>query len=223
MATKNHCLSGKNDLLFGKPLNDQYSNLNLNQKNHNFNADQAQSKSAKNNSRKNENYAVTKLSDFTDSVDLQAKRESSSWNKSNKHLSSNILNLKQKSEEKDELEKPKNTNRSTLSLHITAFENSIEADTSDLNECEIEASKTVKQGFVGSSFFVKNLFEFPRQQEDPSNQPEVMQFKSSQRLRNPNEENLNINKRKIEQQNRRQIVLAQDILKEQCDYCEIGL
>uniref|UniRef100_A0AC34FZU0 J domain-containing protein n=1 Tax=Panagrolaimus sp. ES5 TaxID=591445 RepID=A0AC34FZU0_9BILA len=97
------------------------------------------------------------------------------------------MNFNHESGEENEFMKSKSANNSTLSLHIAAYENLIEPDTSDLNFRKTESSKQV---FIGSfSSSIANPFEFPRQQKGGRNHPEVMQFKASQRLRNPNEAN----------------------------------
>uniref|UniRef100_A0AC34F1R3 Uncharacterized protein n=1 Tax=Panagrolaimus sp. ES5 TaxID=591445 RepID=A0AC34F1R3_9BILA len=130
---------------------------------------------------------------------LQAKKDSKSWKKSNKD-SSSFLNL-QENEEKNEFKKDaKCLNSSTLSLHIAAYENSIESDLadSDSNEKEslkkkdlIKKWKGAKQFAVGSSSIIENPFEFPRQQNNRANRPGLMQFSASQRLLNPNQADAN--------------------------------
>ena len=65
------------------------------------------------------------MSDYDDS---KAKKDSSSWKKSSKHLSTSLLNLNHDDyEEKDAMKMSKNLNSSTLSLHIAAYEDSNES------------------------------------------------------------------------------------------------
>uniref|UniRef100_A0AC34FZ72 Nonsense-mediated mRNA decay factor SMG8 n=1 Tax=Panagrolaimus sp. ES5 TaxID=591445 RepID=A0AC34FZ72_9BILA len=88
-----------------------------------------------------------------------------------------------------------NNNNSTLSLHIEAYENLVECDSESIEGLKSDGIKTdffknfenAQHRLHGSTSFIQNPFEFPRQKkEDQSNDPEVMQFKTSQRLLNPN-------------------------------------
>uniref|UniRef100_A0AC34FWH3 Uncharacterized protein n=1 Tax=Panagrolaimus sp. ES5 TaxID=591445 RepID=A0AC34FWH3_9BILA len=108
------------------------------------------------------------------------------------------------SEEKDEFKKSKSFNNSTHSLHIATYENSAEA-TADSDGVKNEKAqkkggenlglskkwKTSNDFIDGLKLIIQNQFEFPRQQDTVSGRPEVMQFKASQRLLNPNQMNAN--------------------------------
>uniref|UniRef100_A0AC34GW68 [Histone H3]-dimethyl-L-lysine(36) demethylase n=1 Tax=Panagrolaimus sp. ES5 TaxID=591445 RepID=A0AC34GW68_9BILA len=86
-----------------------------------------------------------------------------------------------------------NLNSSTLSLHIAAYENTIAFESRSIGDKMEEKAnlnkqwKNVKQLFLCSSSAIQNAFEFPRQQKnDATKTPELMQFKASRRLLNPN-------------------------------------
>uniref|UniRef100_A0AC34GXS6 RecF/RecN/SMC N-terminal domain-containing protein n=1 Tax=Panagrolaimus sp. ES5 TaxID=591445 RepID=A0AC34GXS6_9BILA len=136
---------------------------------------------------------------FLDFNDLQAKNTSTSWNKSCKGLSSNLLSFDRNCNEKDELKSAKNLNNSTLSLHIEAYENYTETDSPNVKKEDGLKEKDKKLGLKNKWKIVKkvyncptsaiqNPFEFPRQQENEAiTSPEIAQFTASQRLLNPNE------------------------------------
>uniref|UniRef100_A0AC34G5Q5 Uncharacterized protein n=1 Tax=Panagrolaimus sp. ES5 TaxID=591445 RepID=A0AC34G5Q5_9BILA len=147
--------------------------------------------------------AVPKLSDDDNS---RARKDLTSWNKSQKSVTSRFWNFdcdipREKYEVKREKDSD-STNNSTLSLHIASYENSIEATSDTLNnekECLKKKSeksafdKSAKQFVAGSLSLNQNIFEFPRQQEnDAVSTPEIAQFKASQKLLNPNTMHQNV-------------------------------
>uniref|UniRef100_A0AC35GK61 Uncharacterized protein n=1 Tax=Panagrolaimus sp. PS1159 TaxID=55785 RepID=A0AC35GK61_9BILA len=91
----------------------------------------------------------------------------------------------------------KTLKNSILSLHIEAYENSIKAETDLFNVKnnkyltkeklgQNKNQKNTKQIFTVSNFVIQNPFEFPRQQSDKVSEPEMLEFKASQRLLIPN-------------------------------------
>uniref|UniRef100_A0AC35EZ96 Uncharacterized protein n=1 Tax=Panagrolaimus sp. PS1159 TaxID=55785 RepID=A0AC35EZ96_9BILA len=77
-------------------------------------------------------------------------------------------------------------------IDISAYENSTEAAAFDsslkkANFGTIQNHENVKQILPVSTFLIQKPFEFPRQQNEKVSEPEVSQFRGSQRLFNPNE------------------------------------
>uniref|UniRef100_A0AC35F6S0 Uncharacterized protein n=1 Tax=Panagrolaimus sp. PS1159 TaxID=55785 RepID=A0AC35F6S0_9BILA len=193
MTTKkchNLPIKGIRNLVISDPSNSKYSNLNLNQINRNStNAFSESSKNAKIEERK-----VLSFDDFAKTNDLQ-KSSHSSWNKSTKELSRNFAN--NAFEKEDTFKKRSATksakNSSTLYLQIAAYENSIEENLFDREKEGLRQNGLIKKRENGKEIFknsvIHNPFEFPRQQNEERSQPEVSQFKASQRLHNPNQMN----------------------------------
>uniref|UniRef100_A0AC35F138 Uncharacterized protein n=1 Tax=Panagrolaimus sp. PS1159 TaxID=55785 RepID=A0AC35F138_9BILA len=158
----------------------QYNNLNLNQ-NHQFSTNSFFKTS------KNVTIEKRKVSnnDYTNNKDLQ--KDPHSWKKS-------ALNYENYNSKKEDELKKQNFNSSTLSFHIEAYENSIEANLFDGNkDCKNflnKQRKNLKQICIES--VIQNPFEFPRQQQENDDEekvPEISEFKASQCLINPNQMN----------------------------------
>uniref|UniRef100_A0A914R7L0 Uncharacterized protein n=1 Tax=Panagrolaimus davidi TaxID=227884 RepID=A0A914R7L0_9BILA len=78
------------------------------------------------------------------------------------------------------------TNNSILSFHISAYENSNEASADSFNKSFQKSWLVQKQKEINpaSTFVSQSQFEFQRQQNDKVDEPEVAQFKASQKLCN---------------------------------------
>uniref|UniRef100_A0AC35FPC4 Uncharacterized protein n=1 Tax=Panagrolaimus sp. PS1159 TaxID=55785 RepID=A0AC35FPC4_9BILA len=112
------------------------------------------------------------------------KKKLQSWEK----FSKTFPTLNEENNDSKKRWKNKNTlnamNKSTISLHISAYENSIASDLFDDENIEElkKQNSASKQSFTGA-FEIQNPFEFPRQQSgDQRSEPEIMQFLASQRL-----------------------------------------
>uniref|UniRef100_A0A914QVC9 Small ribosomal subunit protein mS23 n=1 Tax=Panagrolaimus davidi TaxID=227884 RepID=A0A914QVC9_9BILA len=130
-----------------------------------------------------ESYSKPNNEKYCVSDNFEEKEKLQSWQKSSKSSTLNEDNNNFKKERKNG-----NTLNSTRSLHITAYENSIASDLfgneniGGLKKEKFGSIKTSNQSFIGA-FKFQNPFEFPRQQRgDRRNEPEVAQFKASQKL-----------------------------------------
>uniref|UniRef100_A0AC35GV88 Uncharacterized protein n=1 Tax=Panagrolaimus sp. PS1159 TaxID=55785 RepID=A0AC35GV88_9BILA len=183
MTTKEQFLKDKSKS-FGNDNSNRYSNINLDQNQKCLDFSIVQSNSKSNNDK------------------LCEKEKSQKWNKTSKIPIFSNINDKFEERHKNYWTKDDSlisaTNKSTLSLHISVYENSNECTNLDLDVNEkgnlIERFENKKRFFIGSSSLIQNLFEFPRQQETGEEKiPEIAEFKVSQKL-------LSFNKTDIEQQ-----------------------
>uniref|UniRef100_A0AC35GLF0 Uncharacterized protein n=1 Tax=Panagrolaimus sp. PS1159 TaxID=55785 RepID=A0AC35GLF0_9BILA len=195
MTTRDSCLTSKKKKFNISDVNGHYSNLNLNE------CSNASLVHTKSNTFKCKQQDTKIVSDLINSNDVHKNL----WNHKQKNSPSNYLNILGNSED-NELKTVNNffsskdaTNNSTLSLHISAYENSVEAssaaaldsfddknDKTSNSQTMIKNWKNAKQLFIESSWAIQNPFEFPRQQNDKVSEPEVSQFRASQHLYNLN-------------------------------------
>uniref|UniRef100_A0AC35G0H6 Uncharacterized protein n=1 Tax=Panagrolaimus sp. PS1159 TaxID=55785 RepID=A0AC35G0H6_9BILA len=115
------------------------------------------------------------------------------------------LKLNDETQVEKHWKKNRSSNNSTLSLHISPYENSNKASSDSFDEMSNDGLKKEKSGTISkceitkqilivSTFVNENPFEFPRQQNDRITKPEVSQFKTFQRLLNPNKASSNLYK-----------------------------
>uniref|UniRef100_A0A914PJT1 Kinesin-like protein n=1 Tax=Panagrolaimus davidi TaxID=227884 RepID=A0A914PJT1_9BILA len=142
---------------------------------------------------------ITDLKDLDDEkFDTFSSTKNNSWKKCDKNdlqlfHHHSFGNEKQK-QKFNQVEEMSFANNSTLSLHISAYENSIKSADNNLNvEKSSKTCNEMENSLQHSNSLLSTAFEIPRQQRDVPSTPEVMQFKSSQKLLNFNGSNAKMN------------------------------
>uniref|UniRef100_A0AC35G9S6 WD repeat-containing protein 44 n=1 Tax=Panagrolaimus sp. PS1159 TaxID=55785 RepID=A0AC35G9S6_9BILA len=183
MTTKGESLISKDkQKSFDNPQIDnenRYTNFNLNQSCKCPNLSPFQSNSKSKNDKN--------ISDSTISGDDKFQENLQSWNKSsgfNLNTLNSNNNVDDENAKKNWKKKSPGTNNSTLSLHIFAYENLNE--TNESFDDGKNNSLIAKPTAADSPFVIQNSFEFPRQQNEKITEPQVSQFRASQRILNPN-------------------------------------
>uniref|UniRef100_A0AC35FRV4 MYND-type domain-containing protein n=1 Tax=Panagrolaimus sp. PS1159 TaxID=55785 RepID=A0AC35FRV4_9BILA len=181
MATKN-CDFLLPEIYQNPPISNnesQFNNLNLNQ-NQNYKVGPVGSKI------KSYENTKDKKKDFNN-FDQQSKKNFlySFDNNQSQSITSEYLNGFQNAEKNWKKGFGSNDISSDiLSLYISAVENDETNDINDQSLAYQNSGKTLKD--LNHEFRSK-MFEIPRQQKDETKEPEIMQFKSSQKLINPNQ------------------------------------
>uniref|UniRef100_A0A914QYG8 Uncharacterized protein n=1 Tax=Panagrolaimus davidi TaxID=227884 RepID=A0A914QYG8_9BILA len=158
------------------------------------------------------------LANLSADFDESSRNSSSFFDKNDKTLptipSQYLNSYEEKNQKQFKEENGSNKSSNTLSLHIAVYENNTETINFDSNLPTHETSGKNKRGFVktwkdirqhfgcGSTQVClikasnqiqrkhfQTLFEIPRQQkEDEATEPEIMQFKASQKFLHPNQQ-----------------------------------
>uniref|UniRef100_A0AC35EXC6 CCHC-type domain-containing protein n=1 Tax=Panagrolaimus sp. PS1159 TaxID=55785 RepID=A0AC35EXC6_9BILA len=130
-----------------------------------------------------QSYSKSNNDEYCATDNCEEKEKFQSWNKSFTTLNGENYNSRKLWKNKTNLNI---TNKSILSLHISAYKNETASNLFDdeniegLKKERLESIKNSKHCFTDC---LMNPFEFPRQQNgDQKNKPEVTQFKASQQL-----------------------------------------